>query len=68
MFFDKLTMDESIILPYYSKIVAGELPLASFSVMQDKWMSQGGEDALIVLNAYYSNYLHGISPGAQSGY
>ena len=65
---DKLNLDESIIYPYYAKIVAGELPLSSFSVMQNKWKSLGGDEGLDIIDAYYSNYLRGISSGAQSGY
>ena len=65
---DKLNMDESIIYPYYSKITAGELPISSFSVMQNKWLTQGGEEALDIIEAYYFNYLRGISSGSQSGY
>ncbi len=60
---DKLRNDETIIIPYYSKIVAGELPLESFSVMRNKWLVQGGEEALEIMDAYYSNYLLGISFG-----
>ncbi len=61
---DKLRNDELIIIPYYSKITDGELPLESFSAMRTKWLQQGGEEALEIMDAYYSNYLRDISSGA----
>ncbi len=56
----KHKLDQLAIDPYYSRIVIGELPIASFSQMRGEWLESGGDELLELYTRYYHNGLFNL--------